>query len=581
MNAPTAIESIIGVDVGSTFTHACLIDRVEGVYRLVASVEVPTTLGGPQNDLSLGVQQALAELERIIQRPLLDDAQEIILPERPSGEGVDAFFATCSAAPPLRCALIGLTDDLSLQSARRACAAAYTAILDEVALSGIPRTKRHRALAELLKMPLDILLMVGGTDSGPTALLESAARFLAALYAGVPQAKRPVLLFAGNQEARRPIAESVRGVLDYRVVENVRPALHTEHLAELDQELSLLYQERKLYTLPGYDRLARWCTAPIMATHEALSGVLQFLSAQRQLPQGILCLDVGGNNTLLLANRQGGLHRAVGARLGTAQGSRRLVELGGVAEIRQWLPTALGTEEIYAYLENASLRPHGIPQTEEDLYLTHAVVRRAVHLHMEALRRGEMNSEATAPLAFDVIAGRGGALAHTPQEGLIALTLLDAAQSAGLARLVLDWASLWPQLGAMARVAPLAATQVLERDAFCELGVVLAPLGRVPDGAPALEITLHYEDGRTLEAAVPAGTIVRFPLGSSERATLEVRPHRDLDIGLGRPGQGGRTEIVGGRLGLIVDARGRPLHLPEDAETRRQKIVSWMRSLCE
>ncbi|MBC7254626.1 MAG: glutamate mutase L, partial [Chloroflexi bacterium] len=81
MGAVTAMESIIAVDVGSTFTHACLLDRVEGVYRLVASVEVPTTLGGPHDDLSIGVQQALAEMEQIVQRRLLDDAQEVILPE--------------------------------------------------------------------------------------------------------------------------------------------------------------------------------------------------------------------------------------------------------------------------------------------------------------------------------------------------------------------------------------------------------------------------------------------------------------------------------------------------------------------
>ena len=155
------------------------------------------------------------------------------------------------------------------------------------------------------KAPLDVILMVGGVDSGPTALLESAARFLAALYVGLPPAQRPALLFAGNQEARRPIAESVRGVLDYRVVENVRPALHVENLSELGQELALLYQEKKLFTLPGYERLGRWSTAPIMATHEALSTMLQFVAQQRQLPQGILCLDVGGNNTLLLASREG------------------------------------------------------------------------------------------------------------------------------------------------------------------------------------------------------------------------------------------------------------------------------------
>jgi hypothetical protein len=118
---------------------------------------------------------------------------------------------------------------------------------------------------------------------------------------------------------------------------------------------------------------------------------------------------------------------------------------------------------------------------------------------------------------------------------------------------VVDWASLWPQLGALAQVAPLAATQVLERDGFRELGTVVAPLGQAPDGARCLDVTLLHRDGRVSEYEVPAGTVARIPLGLNEEATLEVRPARQFDIGLGIKGLGGKTEVRGGSLGVLVD----------------------------
>jgi len=37
--------------------------------------------------------------------------------------------------------------------------------------------------------------------------------------------------------------------------------------------------------------------------------------------------------------------------------------------------------------------------------------------------------------------------------------------------------------------------------------------------------------------------------------------------------------LDGGVLGIIVDARGRPLSLPEEGEWRRAKIREWMGEL--
>ena len=239
-----------------------------------------------------------------------------------------------------------------------------------------------------------------------------------------------------------------------------------------------------------------------------------------------------------------------------------------------------------ARLENTRLRPYGIPQTMEDLLLTQALVRQAMLLTMRRVKRQFWHPSGTSPEAdttpaFDVLAARGGAISHTPQDGLLALTLLDAVQPTGLTRLVVDWASIWPQLGALAQIVPLAATQVLERDSFRELGTVLAPIGETRDGERALSLKITVDDGQVTEDDIPTGEIRCYPLALDQQATIEARPNRYLDIGLGQKGVGGRSRIRGGSLGLIVDTRGRPLSLPQDTEVCRAKIQQWLGNLIQ
>jgi len=60
---------------------------------------------------------------------------------------------------------------------------------------------------------------------------------------------------------------------------------------------------------------------------------------------------------------------------------------------------------------------------------------------------------------------------------------------------------------------------------------------------------------------------------------LEIRPARHFDIGLGQPGRGALAEVEGGILGIIIDARGRPLRLPKDETQRQAHIRQWLEEL--
>ena len=584
MSEQRPIESIVAADVGSTLTHVCLIDLVEGAYRLVAHAEAPSTLSEVENDLTIGLRRAIQRLEEIAQRQLLDENGELITPETELGAGADAFAATANAAPPVECVIIGLTDDLSVESAVHACAVGNVVVRRTISLGARIRRWDERVFTMLHESPPDLILLVGGVDTGPVALLENAGRTLAMIYEDMPAERRPVIVFAGNQEARRPLSAILSSSFDLRVVDNVRPSVQVESLGELQRELSQVYERIKLAALPGYRRLRSWCGAPILSTSEALANTLRFAARRDDLGQGVLGVDVGGATTHIGAVRGESYQWAVGAELGCGLGLDGVLGQSGAENIARWLPVEMGKGEVTIRLENARLRPQSIPQTMEELLLEHAVVRQALLITMRKMRRqywrrpGTRLEEETTP-PFDLIAARGGAIAHTVQDGLIALTLLDALQPVGLTRLVVDWASTWPQLGALALLAPVAAAQVLARDALRELGTLIAPIGEARDGARALRVTISPDGGEAIEIEVPAGTVRRFPLATDQQATVEVRPSRAFDIGLGRKGSGGRARVRGGSLGIVVDTRGRPLNLPQDAGRRRATLQEWLRNL--
>jgi hypothetical protein len=88
--------------------------------------------------------------------------------------------------------------------------------------------------------------------------------------------------------------------------------------------------------------------------------------------------------------------------------------------------------------------------------------------------------------------------------------------------------------------------------------------------------TLTSEGGEEQTVEVKFGTleVLPLPLNQSGTLTLKPRPSVNLGFGMGR----GRTlkEVTGGAVGVIIDARGRPIVLPKEAEKRRELVQDWI-----
>jgi hypothetical protein len=570
VNERTSPQTVLAADIGATFTHLALIERVAGVYRLAARTDTPTQ-GSEQVDLRASLVRALELMQSIARRPLVDAAGVPILP-RQGDSGSDLLVVTTSAGGPLRCALIGLTDDLSLAPGRAACTLTGTVLTDEIGLTA-DRPVRHRALAGLRASPPDIIVMVGGVDSGPSGPFTSAAAVLATLFAGLPSEERPVVVFAGNLEARRPVADALGAGFDYRVVENLHPRLADSSPHELQRELARIRAERQLPKLAGFAIVSQWTSVPITSSGSGTDVVLQFLSRQGRYGQRVLGIDVGGAATLVsLTGKRPIAVQASG--WGTAQGLDRLLEREGLARIRGWLTTPSLWAAAPAMLRNRSLRPQTLPERPEESAVMLAAAREALRLPLETLD----SLTGGARHGIDLIAARGGVLSRSGSDGMTLLTLLDAVQPRGVTRVALDWASVWPALGALARCEPMAALQVLERDALRDLGTVLGVEGQGVAGQPALRIRVEQQS-EVAEAEVPWGTLALIPLGSGA-TTLEAWPARGAAVVPDQPGEPLNIDLHGGTLGLVIDARGRPVRLPDQDDARYRELQTWQSALC-
>ena len=127
------IQSILATDCGSTTTKAILIERqANGHYQLSVRGEAPTTVESPVEDVTVGVINAITEVQELSGRRILDDNQQIIKPQI-ADQGVDLYISTSSAGGGLQMMVAGVVRNLTAESAERAALGAGAIVMDVIA----------------------------------------------------------------------------------------------------------------------------------------------------------------------------------------------------------------------------------------------------------------------------------------------------------------------------------------------------------------------------------------------------------------------------------------------------------------
>lgn len=572
------IESILVADCGSVATKLLLIERVDDSYRFVAQAEAQTTGNPPWHDLSVGVMKALQEMEEVTGRTLYARGR-IPVPRR-GLEGVDAFVVILSAVAPLRVVLAGLVREMSLESARRAASSTYTAIEAMLSREGSLRSPQETWARTVRDIAPDVVLLVGGVDGGARRPVLELAEAIALGASMLEEGRRPAVLYAGNAQLRPYITRLLGDITQVVIADNVHPTADTEHLGPAQNALEDFYIEDRLRAAPGVESLSAWSRLPFVPAATAFSEVVGFLwHREGNADRGVLGVDVGAATTTVAATFEGRPYVTVYEH-GVANGILDWIENHDLARLMRWIPEDIDEDELLSLLHQTELRPLTVPQNPRELWVELAVVREMLRSSLDLARptwgvgHAAMDGDEIMP-RIDPILISGGGIVHTPRAGQALLAVLDGLEPVGISTVLLDVNRAAPAIGAVAGINPLAAASTLEAGTLVSLGTVISPVGRARPGEVVMQMRIIYERGGELDVEARYGELEIWPLLAGQRATLEIRPNRRFDIGMG-PGRGGKVDVLGGLVGLVVDARGRPLTLPSDPDQRRRTLNGWI-----
>jgi uncharacterized protein (TIGR01319 family) len=594
-----SLQTIIATDCGSTTTKAILIEKTPDGYRQTYRGEAPTTVEAPFEDVTRGVLNAIAEVEELSGRKILD-GEKIITPSGAGGDqktGVDIYISTSSAGGGLQMMVAGAVQSMTGESAQR-CALGAGAIVMDVLASNDGRLP-HEKIERIRSLRPDMILLSGGTDGGTVTHVVEMAEYIAAAE---PRPRLGMsynlpLIYAGNKDVRPRIQEILGEKTALTITENIRPVLERENLAPARNKIHDLFLEHVMAQAPGYKKLISWAGAPIIPTPAAVGMIMESLARRDGI--NLIGVDIGGATTDVFSVFNGVFNRTVSANLGMSYSISNVLTEAGLPNIMRWVPFSIEEQTLRNRIKNKMIRPTTIPQTLDELQIEHAISREALRLaldHHKSLATGlkgvqqertisdifeQKGSGATLidMLKLDLIVGSGGILSHAPRRVQSMLMMVDAYQPLGVTTLAVDSIFMMPHLGVLSTVNEQAATEVFVKDCLVYLGTCVAPIGQGKDGERCLEYTITFEGSRAPESGTLAfGELRLIPLTLHERATIELRPAKGVDVGEGK-GNASTRPVKGGVVGLLLDGRGRPLQLPAEQQTRVAALTRWYKAV--
>jgi hypothetical protein len=579
---PTSIiaaDSLLAIDVGSIHTRAALFDVVDGRYRYLASGISETTANAPHHDIREGIRTAMDRLKDITGRILIDEKERVIIPSRADGMGVDVVTATLSAGPPIKIIIAGLLEDVSLESATNLATTTYGIICDRIGLNDRRRTDEQ--INAILHVKPDLIIVAGGTDGGAS---KSVLKLLETIGLGCylhDEDTRPEILFAGNQIIQEDVKSLLASLSNLHFAPNVHPVLDSEQLDAAQMQLASLFRDIRNHQMPGVYELDSWSQGHLLPTSMAVGQLIRSLSKIYGSSKGVLGVDIGASATTIAAAFSGELTLGVYPQFGLGDELKNYLNYGSIRDITRWLQMEIPEDYVLNYLYTKAIYPSSIPATNEDLDIEHALVRQMIRqalfrvaprlkVHSDSISSGVM------PF-FEPILVSGSVLTQTPDIMQTLLILLDGLQPAGVTTFVLDENHLMAALGAAIATNPILALQAIDYGAFLNLGVVISSLGNYRYGTPIMQLRMVYEDGGENKVVVRQGEIRVLPLPVGHSAEVIIQSLHRCDVGMGGPGRGGRLRVVGGEVGLAIDARGRPLRLSNDLGRRREQFSRWQK----
>ncbi|MCD6249193.1 MAG: glutamate mutase L [candidate division Zixibacteria bacterium] len=599
---PDDIKVIVATDCGSTTTKAILIEYQNGEYRLISRGEAPTTVEAPFEDVTMGVLNAVAELEELSGRKLLDENDRFISPTQ--GEiGTDVYISTSSAGGGLQMMVAGVVRSMTAESAERAALGAGAIVMDVIASND--KRLPHEQIERIRHLRPDMILLSGGIDGGTTTHVVEIAELVSAAdpRPRLGSSYKLPIIYAGNKDAAKAVEQTLSEKVDLRTVDNLRPVLEMENLAPAREEIHELFMEHVMAQAPGYKKLMSWADAPIMPTPGAVGLIIQEIANKYGIEA--VGVDIGGATTDVFSvfrpdGKTPEFNRTVSANLGMSYSISNVFAEATLPMVMRWAPFIIEERDLRNRVKNKMIRPTTIPQSMQELMFEQAVAKEALRLAFiqhksfatvlkgvqqqrtiaDAFEQSTSGGTIVNMMTLNMLIGSGGVLSHAPRRQQSALMLIDAFMPEGVTRLAVDSIFMMPQLGVLTEVQNKAATEVFEKDCLIHLGSCVAPKGTLKKPGSVMKYTIDLPDG-SVSGTLNHLEMKLFKLGLQDNGLPQMahavfEPERGLDVGAG-PGNKIETELHGGVVGIILDGRGRPFDLSSLSEADRVSYLKkWM-----
>ena len=488
---------ILITDIGSTTTKAVLLEKTDLDYKIVSIKNAATTVEKPNEDVNIGVRNAVKMIEAEIGKTLTtedDNFKEDIL-----------YLSTSSAGGGLQIMVVGLTMFDSASSAKRTAYGAGGVILDTFAIDD--KRDSLEQMKSMANLHPDIILMSGGIDGGaisPILRLGEILQYADPVSKFNENGKIP-LVFAGNKDAQDLIAGVFKDKFELYMTENLRPEMMKENLEPARGKIHELFLDNVMEQAPGYSSLKKKTSDDIIPTPMGVVRSLQIVAESNS--EYVMCVDIGGATTDVFSYILNQFYRTVSANYGMSYSISNVLKDCGFDELKPLLPENLDTNDIRNYIANKMLYPTFNPTNSWQIAIEHALAIKAIqmsrtqHLEMnfnkrqmgfldklkqterglEKLRETFYVSESKDAEIFsmediNIMIGAGGVLAHTQNPLQAIVIIYKGLQPIGVTEIWRDKYFISPHLGKLSAVNEQLAKEKLENECYENLAVIIRPM---------------------------------------------------------------------------------------------------------
>lgn len=574
MDTRGALHALLGLDIGCINTRASYFGIVKEKFHLQAFGMASSSLGqGFQ--LGSGAGASMQDLQRRSDVHILKPNGELIWPYYESGIGLDRIGVIISGGSQLRTVILGMTQEGSLKAGKALVQSLPLSIVGTYDLTSL--LNQPEIIDRLAALRPELVILTGGENGGAERPVEAWVDVLKLVCQVLPEEVRPVVLYGGNALLESSVKRYLEPLTKLFVVPNIRPGQDDIDLAPGQAALDKIIIDRWKEKIPGFKELISRTKAMTGTRSFTLGRMVRYLDfVNESSGKGVFACDLGGGSTTIAAsiNGKSAVLTKPAWEVDPISFDDELVDF-----VHQWTAEPVSREEVHQYLCNHALVPSFVPDDTQGLAISEAHARYRLHHANQQLLENypwfPFDPKVGLTGHFEPVIASGAILTQAPTAGQSMLILIDGLQPWGVTTIVLDRYHILPLLGLVGAHEPVFPTHILASDVFESLGTVVTAVADVPQDEPVLNVEVKTDNAKDYEVEIPHGSLRRLIIPSGLTAELTLKPSERTDIGFGGPGAGGRLKVPGGRMGVVIDARGRPLQLPQEDEKRVDILKRW------